>query len=75
MPGKKGIPKRVQDVLPTEAEHIFKEAYDNALVFYRDPEKRRGNASLEETANRIGWSAVKKKYRKEREKWVKRGVT
>ncbi len=68
---EKELPKRVQDALPEEAEHIFKEAYNNALKYYKDPKKRRGNATLEETANRIAWSAVKKKYRKEGEKWVK----
>ena len=68
----KEIPKRVRDVLPDEAETIFKEAYNNALKYYKDPSKRRGNATLEETANRIAWSAVKKKYRKEGQRWVKK---
>ncbi len=68
----KEIPKRVQDVLPKEAEIIFKEAYNNALKYYKDPKKRRGNATLEETANRIAWSAVKKKYTKQGDRWVKK---
>ncbi len=68
----KEIPKRVQDALPKEAEHIFKEAYNNALEFYKDPKKRRGNESLEETANRVAWSAVEKKYKKEGDRWVRK---
>jgi cation transport regulator len=66
------LPERVKDNLPKEAQNIFKEAYNNAWDQYSDPEKRRGNASQEEAANRVAWSAVKNKYEKKNGKWVKK---
>jgi cation transport regulator len=66
------LPERVKDNLPKEAQNIFKEAYNNAWDQYSDPEKRRGNVSQEEVANRVAWSAVKNKYEKKNGKWVKK---
>jgi cation transport regulator len=66
------LPDRVKNNLPKEAQKIFKEAYNNAWDQYSDPEKRRGNASQEEAANRVAWSAVKNKYKKKNDKWIKK---
>lgn len=40
------LPKEVKEVLPEHAQEIYREAHNNALEQYKDPEKRRGNASL-----------------------------
>ena len=58
------LPKNVKNVLPKHAQEIFKEAYNSAWDEYDKPEERRGDSSREETAMRIAWSAVKKKYEK-----------
>jgi cation transport regulator len=58
------LPKNVKNVLPKHAQDIFKEAYNSAWDEYDKPEERRGDSSREETAMRIAWSAVKKKYEK-----------
>ena len=71
---KQDIPGSVKNVLPQHAEEIYLEAYKNALEQYKDPQKRRGNASLEETAHRVAWAAVKQKYEKNEQtgKWQKK---
>ena len=66
------LPNQVKNSLTKDAQKIFKEAYNNAWDQYSDPEKRRGDASQEEVANRVAWSAVKKKYKKKNNKWVKK---
>lgn len=64
------LPKPVREYLPKGAQEIFKEAYNNAEKQYKSPLKRRGDATLTETANKVAWSAVKKQYSKGRdEKW------
>jgi len=74
MPYKKitQLPKGVKDNLPKDAQYIFKEAYNSASEQYKDPQKRKKGGSREETAMRVAWSAVKKKYIKQGDKWVKR---
>lgn len=71
---KEGLPERVKNVLPEHAQEIYKEAHDNALEQYKDPKKRRGDASLEETAHKVAWAAVKEKYEKNEKtgKWRKK---
>lgn len=48
------------------------EAYNSAWDEYKKPEDRRGDASREETAHRVAWAAVKKKYEKKGDKWVRK---
>ena len=69
---KSELPERVKDNLPKKAQEIFREAYNSAWKQYKDPKDRRGDASREEVANKVAWSAVKKEYKKEGDKWVKR---
>lgn len=66
------LPDSVNNSLPKHAQEIYQEAYNSAWDEYKDPSDRRGNSSREETAHRVAWSAVKKKYRKEDDKWVKK---
>ena len=66
------LPDSVQDNLPKHAQEIYKEAYNSAWDEYADPAERRGDASREETAHRVAWSAVKKTYEKQDDRWVKK---
>jgi cation transport regulator len=77
MPGKdesiEDLPENVKNVLPEHAQEIYLAAHNNALEQYKDPEKRRGDASLEETAHKVAWAAVEQKYKKnEKGQWVRK---
>jgi len=64
------LPESVKSVLPEHAQDIYKEAFNSAYDEYKNPEDRQGNASREETAHKVAWSAVKHSYEKgEDEKW------
>jgi cation transport regulator len=68
------LPDSVKDNLPKHAQEIYKEAYNSAWDQYDDPEERRGDASREETAHKVAWAAVKKKYEKSDDgKWREKG--
>jgi cation transport regulator len=54
------LPDNVRDVLPKHAQEIFQEAFNSAFDEY----KERGAEGREETAFKVAWAAVKKKYRK-----------
>ena len=58
-----------QNSLPSHAQDIYREAFDNAWSEYQDLAKRRGNELLEEVAHKVAWAAVKKKYEKVGEEW------
>lgn len=67
------LPERVRDNLPKHAQEIYKEAYNSAWDQYDEPDERRGDASREETAHRVAWSAVKRSYEKNaNDEWVKK---
>ncbi len=59
------LPDRVRENLPKHAQEIYLEAFNNAWDQYAKPEERRGDASREETAHKVAWSAVKKVYEKD----------
>lgn len=57
------LPDSVKDNLPHHAQEIFKEAFNSASEEYDE----------EETAFKVSWSAVKKKYEKnDDDKWVEK---
>ena len=66
------LPDAVKKHLPKHAQEIYREAYNSAWEEYKDPEDRRGKASREETAHRVAWAAVKRKYQKKDNKWVRK---
>ncbi len=67
------LPEQVRDNLPKHAQEIFQAAYNSAWDQYDKPSERRGDASREETASKVAWAAVKKKYEKsENGRWVKK---
>ena len=63
-PSLDDLPETVQENLPRHAQEIYKEAFNSAWDEYRDADKRRGDASREETAHKVAWAAVKEKYEK-----------
>lgn len=66
------LPDSVKDHLPKHAQEIYQEAYNSAWEQYADPDKRRGDASREEVSHKVAWSAVKKKYKKKDDRWVRK---
>lgn len=58
------LPKNIKDVLPSKAQTIFRNAFNNALK----------SGKTEEQAFKIAWSAVKKQYKKDKDskKWIKK---
>jgi cation transport regulator len=66
------LPDSVKDHLPKHAQEIYQEAYNGAWEQYSDPDKRRGDASREEVSHKVAWSAVKKKYKKKDDRWVRK---
>jgi cation transport regulator len=66
--------KKQIDSLPKHAQHIYKKAHASALEQYQSPEKRRGGKkqSAEEVAHKAAWAAVKKKYNKKGNEWVRK---
>jgi len=67
------LPDQVRNRLPKHAQEIFMAAYNNAWDQYEDPSERRRDESREEAANKVAWSAVKRKYEKnENGRWVKK---
>ncbi len=64
------LPESVQNVLPSHAQAIYREAFNSAYDEYKSPSDHKGDASREETAHRVAWAAVKQKYEKGAdEKW------
>ncbi len=61
---KRDLPKQARNVLPSRAQEIYKDAYNNAFDRFKNKSKRRGNESQEEAAGKVAWSAVKRKYHK-----------
>lgn len=66
------LPESVRHVLPAHAQDIYRAAFNNAWDEYKNPKDRRTEESREEVAHKVAWSAVKKKYHKEGEKWKAR---
>lgn len=69
------LPDSVKNHLPEHAQEIYLAAFNNAWEEYREPEDRRGNASREEVAHKVAWSAVKHSYQKVGENWRRKRKT
>jgi len=64
------LPDAVRNNLPEHAQAIYREAYNSAFDEYKSAKDRRDDASREETAHKVAWSAVKQKYEKKGDRWV-----
>jgi cation transport regulator len=60
----KDLPDSVTNHTPPHAQDIYREAFNHAHEEYKSSSKRKGGAGLEETAHKVAWAAVKKKYKK-----------
>jgi cation transport regulator len=67
------LPDSVKSNLPKHAQDIYREVYNSAWDQYKSPQDRRGDASREETAHKVAWSAVKEKYEKKGDDWARKG--
>ncbi|MGH8763525.1 MAG: putative cation transport regulator ChaB [Nitrosospira sp.] len=63
------LPNTVKNVLPKHAQEIYQAAFNNAWTEYKNPADRKGDASREETAHKVAWTAVKQQYEKKDDKW------
>jgi cation transport regulator len=68
----KDLPENVIRVLPAHAQDIYREVFNHAWQEYASPKDRRAHASQEETAHKVAWSAVKKKYQRIGDTWTVR---
>jgi cation transport regulator len=68
----KELPESIRNSLPSHGQEIFMKAFNNAWDQYADPSSRRGNASREEVAMKVAWSAVKQMFEKRGNKWVEK---
>jgi cation transport regulator len=59
------LPDSVRNNLPKHAQEIYMGAYNSAWDQYDEPQEGRADAVHEETARKVAWSAVKKKYEKD----------
>ena len=66
------LPDSVRDNLPKHAQEIYQAAFNSAWEQYDKPEERRDDASREETAHKVAWSAVKQEYEKRDDEWVRK---
>lgn len=67
------LPAQVKDHLPAHAQHIYLQAFNHAWEQYDSSSKRKDSSSREETAHKVAWSAVKKRYHKnEKGEWVEK---
>lgn len=66
--------KKQIDSLPEHAQHNYKNTHASALDQYQNPEKRRGGIrqSAEQVAHKAAWTAVKKQYKKQGNRWLKK---
>jgi cation transport regulator len=64
------LPLSIREHLPEHAQEVYLSAFNHAWMEYRDREPAR----LEETAHRVAWSAVKRKYQKSGSHWVERAL-
>ncbi len=64
------LPSSVLRHLPAHAQEIYRSAFNNAWVEYED----RGPQMREQLAHRVAWAAVKRKYEKDGDRWVPRGM-
>lgn len=60
------LPESVRAHLPTNAQKIYQEAFNNAWHEYASRDDR------EATAHKVAWSAVKQVYRKQGDQWVEK---
>lgn len=62
------LPESIRAHLPKHAQEIYLAVFNHAWDQY----SRRGKASREEVAHKVAWAAVKRRYEKQGEKWIRK---
>jgi len=65
-PTVEDLPMPIRAHLPHHAQEIYRGAFNSAWENYAD----RSPKEREEIAHRVAWAAVKRRYRKDGERWV-----
>ncbi|MGD8785160.1 MAG: ChaB family protein [Thioalkalispiraceae bacterium] len=66
------LPDSVKNNLPRHAQEIYLAAFNNAWDEYKSASDRQGDDDRETVAHKVAWSAVKTKYEKSDDRWVKK---
>ncbi|MBY0281747.1 MAG: ChaB family protein [Alphaproteobacteria bacterium] len=66
------LPDAIKNNLPEHAQDIYRAAFNAAWDEYKEPTKRRTSETREQVSHKVAWSAVKLKYIKRNDKWVKK---
>jgi len=68
------LPPKLQEILPAHAQEIFVKSFNSAWEEHIKNANHADEVSQEEVAFRIAWSAVKKKYSKDKRsgKWIEK---
>ncbi len=70
---KSELPDSVKGNLPSEAQKIYREAFNNAWERFKDPSKLKYGGDRESASHRVAWFAVKKNFKKNAKgEWVKK---
>lgn len=69
-PSVEDLPDAVREHLPPHAQEIYRSAFNSAWDRYAD----RG-VERDETAHRIAWAAVKRRYRNANNEWIREGLS
>ncbi len=62
------LPAPIRAHLPAPAQLVYRRAFNDAWMTYRDDPRR------EEICHRVAWAAVRHSYRKAGQDWVARGT-
>jgi cation transport regulator len=66
------LPDPIKEHLPSAAQEIYKDAFNNAWERFKDPSKLKYGGDRETASHRVAWFAVKKEFQKnEKGRWVK----
>ena len=65
------LPSALRKNLPAGAKAIYVTVYNNAWNRSADTKDHRIGSSVEERAHREAWNAVRDKYRKQGNEWVR----
>lgn len=66
------LPASVKDHLPMHAQEIYKSTFNSAFEKYKAKNKQKTANTQEAVAHKVAWAAVKRKYKKQDNKWVEK---
>ena len=65
------LPAALKNNLPKDAMEVYVAAYNQAWTHSTPAQDRRSGISIEDIAHRKAWGAVRDKYRKLGQEWVR----